>query len=172
MKGTAHPKSHKCEASNSWKILILMSLHYRFASSLRDRFHTAGISGSMQQHKVQTQKKNVAREIHKANIERELQDDEKRLQELENKLREVRLPVSLDDEKAHTRGFLQIREQKQLRQQRKLLRKRARLENRAAACIQRAWLRYRSVQSAAAAMIIKSFLRFGCSRVTLNKMHD
>ena len=45
----------------------------------------------MQQHKVQTQKKNVAHEIHKANIERELLDDEKRLQELENKLKEVSL---------------------------------------------------------------------------------
>jgi hypothetical protein len=43
----------------------------------------------MRQHKTQIKKKSVAHDIHQLNVERELQDDEMKLLELENKLKEV-----------------------------------------------------------------------------------
>lgn len=71
--------------------------HFRFASGLVDRFHATGVSGSMRQHSEQKKRAGKltpkpvysAREIHRANIERELQEDELELRELERKLLEV-----------------------------------------------------------------------------------
>jgi hypothetical protein len=63
----------------------------RFASGLKDRFHSVGVSGSMKQHSLQASKKGrpSAREIHQNNVERELHDEERKLAELEEKLAQV-----------------------------------------------------------------------------------
>ena len=69
---------------------------HKFASGLKDRFYSTGVSGSMQQHQnVENKKKaakaglRTAREIHQANVEKELEDDARQLAELEEKLVEV-----------------------------------------------------------------------------------
>lgn len=69
---------------------------HRFASGLKDRFYSTGVSGSMQQHQTMENKKmavkvglRTAREIHQANVEKELEDDARQLAELEEKLMEV-----------------------------------------------------------------------------------
>ena len=70
----------------------------RFTGGLTDRFHSVGISGSMKMHqrgeedKKKKSKRRIptAHEIHRDNIEKEVEDDAKKLEELEQKLFEVR----------------------------------------------------------------------------------
>jgi hypothetical protein len=76
--------------------------YLRFSSGLKDRFHAIGVSSSMKQHHTAEEKKRgtrqgvrSAREIHQANIDRELADDARQLEELEGKLMEV-YPFAMD----------------------------------------------------------------------------
>ena len=65
----------------------------RFTSKLVDRFHTSGISGSMEKHKSELQKaKDVKQDDHPPMLsrrEREIKEDSDRLAALEAQLTEV-----------------------------------------------------------------------------------